>query len=70
MLKMGQNFHIGLPSVRAEGLTIQKAFFEIFPLLNYAYGLVSTGREKWPFNVLFFLKSLRLTKPDEIASFS
>ena len=36
------------------------------------YGSVSAGREKWPFNVLFFLKkkSLCVTKPDEIASFS
>ena len=35
------------------------------------YGSVSAGREKLPFNVLFFFKkSLRVTKPDEIASFS
>ena len=24
---------------------------------NHIYGSVSAGREKWPFNVLFFLKS-------------
>ena len=27
------------------------------PLLNYTYGSVSAGREKWPFNVLFFNSS-------------
>ena len=39
---------------------------------TYIYGSVSAGREKWPFNVLFFFKkqSLCVTKPDEIASFS
>ena len=25
-------------------------------MFDYSYGSVSAGREKWPFNVLFFLK--------------
>ena len=28
-------------------------------LMNSIYGSVSAGREKWPFNVLFFLKKSR-----------
>ena len=31
-------------------------WFSIVVFLVHAYGSVSAGREKWPFNVLFFLK--------------